>query len=90
MKKVLTILVGLLCPISLVRGLWLLQQPWGVNSQNFIAIFLIDVALIVSLYLFFEYKVKNAGMDRYKGRLLLKILGCAAFVFGCLFIMVSK
>ena len=89
MKKILTILVGVLCPIYLIGGISSLQKYSGFSNGRVISIALIEIACILSLYLFYGYRVKSVQKDEERSKYLFQALGCAAFVLGGVLIMVT-
>jgi hypothetical protein len=96
--KKLSMLVWLvpavLTPYLLIRGIWALQQPWGVQSQIIGGLVFFFILWIVSLYLLFAKTLaKNLNLtarEEEKRKWTFHAIGSAAFVLGGIFLITIK
>ncbi len=85
---------AVLTPFLLIRGIWALQQPWGVQSQKIGGLVFFFILWVVSLYFLLENKLtKNLNLTAREGekwKCAILAIGSAAFVLGGIFIIMIK
>ncbi len=91
LKMLFWLIPAVLSPFLLIRGIWALQQPWGVKSQKIGGLVFFFILWVVSLYFLFEKKLtKNLNLtarEEEKRKWTFRAIGSAAFVLGGIFII---
>ena len=94
LRMLLRLVPAVLTPFLLIRGIWALQQPWGVQSQKIGGLVFFCVLWIVSLYFLFEKKLTKKlnlpAREEEKRKWTLHAIGSAVFILGGIFIMAIR
>ena len=90
LARVLWLVIAILGPILLVRGMWALQQPWGVQYQKIFALGFFFILWIVSIFFLFQDKFDLTAIEREKAKWLFYCILCTVFVQGGIFIIVTE
>jgi hypothetical protein len=88
--RLIWLIPAILSPILLIRGIWALQQPWGVAYQKIIAMGFFLVLWLVSLYFLFQNKFELTPREQEKGNYIFQMIGSGAFVLGGIFMIAIK
>jgi hypothetical protein len=78
---------AVLGPILLVRGIWALQQPWGVTYQKIVGLIFFFILWLVSLLLLFHHKLPLEARLIENGKWLFIAIGSATFILGGIFVI---
>jgi hypothetical protein len=91
LKMLIWLACAVLSPILLIRGMWALNQPWGVPTQKIGGLIFFLILWIVSLYFLFDNKFtkyqKLTAREEEKRKWMFHIIGNSAFVLGGIFII---
>ena len=93
-SKLFWLIPVILTPLLLVRAMWALQQPWGVQEQKIGGLVFFVILWIVSLYFLFEEKqtkkLNLTAREEEKRKWTLHAIASAIFILGGIFFVAIK
>jgi hypothetical protein len=86
-SRVILLILAILIPINLVRGIWVLQQSWSNTYQTIGAMIFSAILWVVSLYFLLQDKLQLPPRSAERSKWLFVGIACAAMVVSGMFIM---
>jgi len=88
--RMILIVPAVLGPIALARGVWALNQPWGITYQKIFALIFFFIFWVVSIFLLIQHKLHLDPHMMEKSKWLSVAMVSATFVVGGIFILATR